>query len=1448
MDAGKEEDAKKAEESVYKFSIKLAERENEIAQLLAERDYKDSPDRLAYEKAAADVRCFRECLDYNEQYKSVIGDETYKKQKAEFSKKEQDALFNLHCTDYFYQERENIYKTCRVKSLEKKGIHVFSAGSKKVSIDEIMEEKEKLEPKSQYIVFGREDMANQMNGKDKTHSKVIMQKIVDDYNAEAEKTFATIAGNAAKHAYKIPQLNKYYDNFNFSLDLLEKTDALFNEIFGTFKKQQNFEKNMHEENNTPIPFEDNFVLTDPKGVTGSPQKYLMEEEKTERLLQQKRALILHALIQPDWKVSFKVLKPVLEENKNRFICNYGTGESREIASFNTPEYRQQKEAKIFDDLIKSNNYENAVNKQGIIIPKEEEEAYLKAVYGVEASKHNVVDLNNLFYAWAASRPKAASLYSVIEQTQDERTDKETKELITEFREVIKNKPFAQNEDWYAELVGNACLKMNQSKLYITEEKKFGEYDVKAMIYSNPDHLAMTKWFGKMIPYDKTSKEYSAFLDKVDKTYRDANLVKYTDQIALLNEGYRNVFNPDLSVQKKMAYKVAVELLQKPLRKKEEKYNKWNTVAFDAKKIREELEKVDFSEFSEKECETILSEEYFNVTSSENWDLDGRILQSLIKQVPSADVFKQEYALLQEDIRKTNAKQQKEEEERRKAEEARRRQEELKKQEAELKKQADVATRVNCDKYKTVADHINSLQYNNIYDFKFNDLNDSFNKYYNVGKVRYKAQKGDQLDPQAIAVLKTFDQIFGKYIKYMINKENAKGGEIKEEEVIKNCFYIKDDDRKRTVYDSIWKGIDGFGIEVGSEQELLHIKAAILHAMAREDRELTIHPLLIRTDTKEQEVEKTISYRITVPDPKLGAQKDSIKQKEAEAKLTEYSDELVESEFGAKPVKKAVIQENEQKKAAPENAKQIIPDEPMKKKPDDVRPYRGMQEIDPPYEELKEDIINIRIPDEKDKDIIKTGNPKEKDIIDFKTLPKEEYSKLWAEERGRIDREKIKFGERFGEKISEGLTYDYRFKGTKPARDFIESIRDHCFPVVNTKYIDKTVKSKYVNNMLLIIAARQLAGSTRNDAGTLNTEIKYEDVFKRVEEMKKDPVIKNFILDTVNDKYTLITAVNGAKQRPGHGGKLDDMLKEYVRNLPPGEISNDKLHERYLPTVKERIEIIQNQTKTLLKEEAKTIVDLRKQKETIHKAIAETIILRNLAKADKGSKSSLDKPIPCEEEDTLKCNVEKLIACRTFQDICDRRGMKELLFNGHGGNLTHMIREHYFSGLEIKDKNMSEILEQNTIKRRMEELSKQVEEIKDGLSEINNSRKAIAILTEYTFLMNQGLDKTTHRPVMSRYNKDVPWEKVNEIERNPHQDFISPVPELLDRLSPEHLKTCLETIKSPLTENNLEQYRQSFVNGLRQIQNQNQNQHQHVAGQQNANHQHANPQAGGMGMH
>ena len=544
------------------------------------------------------------------------------------------------------------------------------------------------------------------------------------------------------------------------------------------------------------------------------------------------------------------------------------------------------------------------------------------------------------------------------------------------------------------------------------------------------------------------------------------------------------------------------------------------------------------------------------------------------------------------------------------------------------------------------------------------------------------------------------------------------------------------------------------------------------------------------------------------------------------------------------MKKVVIQENEQKKAAPENAKQIIPDEPMKKKPDDVRPYRGMQEIDPPDEELEEDIIKIKLPDEED--IIKTGNPKEKDIIDFKTLPKEEYSKLWAEERGRIGREKIKFGERFGEKIADGLMYDYRFKGTKPARDFIESIRDHSFPVVNTRYIDKAVKSKYVNNMLLIIAARQLAGSTRNDAGTLNTEIKYEDVFKRVEEMKKDTVIKNFILDTVNNKDTLITAVNGAKQRPGHGGKLEDMLKEYIRKLPPGEMLNDKLHERYLPTVKERIEIIQNQTKTLLKEEAKTQEDLNKQKDTFRKAVAETIILRNLAKADKGNKNSLDKPIPCEEKDTLKSQIDQLVKSHDFQDICVRREFQGLLFAGHGGNMTHMIREHYLNLLGANDDNLKKILEQNTIKSRMEELSKQAEEIKNGLNDVHNLEKAKTILNEFTFLMNQGLDKVTHRPVMSRYNKDVPWEKVNEIERNPNPEFLNPVPELINRLTPERLKDCLETIKRPLTENGIEQYRQAFVNGIRQIHNQNQN--QHVAGQQNVNHQHANPQAGGMGRH
>ena len=69
----------------------------------------------------------------------------------------------------------------------------------------------------------------------------------------------------------------------------------------------------------------------------------------------------------------------------------------------------------------------------------------------------------------------------------------------------------------------------------------------------------------------------------------------------------------------------------------------------------------------------------------------------------------------------------------------------------------------------------------------------------------------------------------------------------------------------------------------------------------------------------------------------------------------------------------------------------------------------------------------------------------------------------------------------------------------------------------------------------------------------------------------------------------------------HGGELDDMFRKHLRTLPAGELRNDAILKRWMPTVKERIESLQEQAKKSLNagrevyREATEIMQLRIKK-------------------------------------------------------------------------------------------------------------------------------------------------------------------------------------------------------------------------------------------------------------
>ena len=237
-----------------------------------------------------------------------------------------------------------------------------------------------------------------------------------------------------------------------------------------------------------------------------------------------------------------------------------------------------------------------------------------------------------------------------------------------------------------------------------------------------------------------------------------------------------------------------------------------------------------------------------------------------------------------------------------------------------------------------------------------------------------------------------------------------------------------------------------------------------------------------------------------------------------------------------------------------------------------------------------------------------------------------------------------------------------------AINYIEDIRDNQFKDAAEDFSSQEI-DKHIDNVFRIMAARQLADSDRGSSAKLKKAVfTGDEVEMRVDEMKRDPMFKQFLEDVKLDRNLYNKLIKAASSKSGHGGKLDDIYKEYVKNLPARNLYNTRINERYMPTVKERIEILQNKAKN--------------EKNLPEEAAAEIVVLRNLSRAEIGKAKTLDKKIPCFEKDTLCYESTKLSRNGYFKDSFGKNTVATgLLLKGHGGDMLQFLRDHFDEAVE-----------------------------------------------------------------------------------------------------------------------------------------------------------------------
>ena len=134
---------------------------------------------------------------------------------------------------------------------------------------------------------------------------------------------------------------------------------------------------------------------------------------------------------------------------------------------------------------------------------------------------------------------------------------------------------------------------------------------------------------------------------------------------------------------------------------------------------------------------------------------------------------------------------------------------------------------------------------------------------------------------------------------------------------------------------------------------------------------------------------------------------------------------------------------------------------------------------------------------------------------------------------------------------------------------------------------------------------------------------------------------------------------------GHCGKLDDMLKKFAKEAKVGELDNGEVMKRYMPTAKDRIEVLQDR----LKKADTSIAEKRK-------IVFEIIKIRNITRAVRKSKSSLERPIP--DSDPNIGHSLDVVLQHTSEENLNKLITPEIISaaaSGHGGDMVEKLREN-----------------------------------------------------------------------------------------------------------------------------------------------------------------------------
>ena len=197
----------------------------------------------------------------------------------------------------------------------------------------------------------------------------------------------------------------------------------------------------------------------------------------------------------------------------------------------------------------------------------------------------------------------------------------------------------------------------------------------------------------------------------------------------------------------------------------------------------------------------------------------------------------------------------------------------------------------------------------------------------------------------------------------------------------------------------------------------------------------------------------------------------------------------------------------------------------------------------------------------------------------------------------------------------------------------------------------------------IMATRMNVNSVLGKGKSLDVWTSSASVEKTEQKLLGNQHFRDFLSTLAQDPKKVKLALSAA--RSGHGGGLDKMFTAYLKTRPAGQLQNSPDLKRYMPTVKSRIEFLQN----------KAAESYNKNRKTPVPEIAEIVALRYLSTSKTTQKPILDAKIPANNELTER--VAKHVKSAKFSARCESPAILNYVRKGHGEvmqkNMLDMVK-------------------------------------------------------------------------------------------------------------------------------------------------------------------------------